>query len=505
MNTKIIIGAAILAMLLLGGIFTSPGSVVYQKNADTLITTGTMNTGTPKDLYLSPDQMTDIPVDGSRFANASGYLRVEITPNTKYCTYTLYKETGFISNSLWETYYASSLINDLKYDVKVTQPGGAITTRTGLNPNDLSNIKIQLQANPAAPTKEVYLQINGQNANLGQTSCDDRTDFVILRFGGNTYAMKSDEYKIRLNTLVSYSYGIPTSLNMGAVYDMFNALSNPSSLLRYDKALDLTAVSQLQAKYQEPQLGNAQVQISAPFWAYKTIIYEKTPEGRASGASCTIQKAEAGQNTYATLKYTNIGDSSVFFYVPTAGDYQVSGVSQSSGSVASGSSVTEYLPVSAITPKNPATFNIQIKGQSGIATDVACTGEIVASGSGIQPPINPQTQQNQSNQTCLPFVQKTAMTAVGGVNVFGLNLGGTQVSSCVWDFTSLGIIILIAAAALFKMGKGEEAKAVAIAGFALIVLSLVADNALLLALGGGGLFLIALVVVAAYIAVKFLL
>jgi hypothetical protein len=101
-------------------------------------------------------------------------------------------------------------------------------------------------------------------------------------------------------------------------------------------------------------------------------------------------------------------------------------------------------------------------------------------------------------------VQKVSTATVGGVNIpFIGNIGGTAQQSCVWDFTILGIALLAGAALLFKMGRGQEAKAVGIAGLALLILSFVADNATLLALGGAGILAIAAVVAVAYIVLRF--
>jgi hypothetical protein len=121
---------------------------------------------------------------------------------------------------------------------------------------------------------------------------------------------------------------------------------------------------------------------------------------------------------------------------------------------------------------------------------------IADSSCGSKPP------DNSTNSTCYPFVQKVNTQVVGGVNLFGWQIGGETVTNCVWDFPILGAGLLILAAILYKLRRVKEGKAVGIAGLLLIVLSFVADNALLLALGGTGIFLIAVVVVAAYIALR---
>jgi hypothetical protein len=112
----------------------------------------------------------------------------------------------------------------------------------------------------------------------------------------------------------------------------------------------------------------------------------------------------------------------------------------------------------------------------------------------VVPPIN-QT-------SCLPIVQKINTQQVGAVSFFGITFGGTTVQSCVWDFPILAAALLVLAGALLLMKKEKYAKVVGIVGLLLLVLSFVADNATLLALGGMGIFLIAIVAVAAYIALR---
>ena len=110
--------------------------------------------------------------------------------------------------------------------------------------------------------------------------------------------------------------------------------------------------------------------------------------------------------------------------------------------------------------------------------------------------------QDGTSATCYPLVQKTNNIAVGGITLFGFNFGGSVVQTCVWDFTVLGAILLAIAALLYKK-RQKEAKALGIAGIVLLVLSFVADNALLIALGGSGIFLIAVVIAVAYVALRF--
>lgn len=104
--------------------------------------------------------------------------------------------------------------------------------------------------------------------------------------------------------------------------------------------------------------------------------------------------------------------------------------------------------------------------------------------------------------TCLPYVQKQNTEVVGGINLFGFVIGGTTVQTCVWDFTVLGIALIGLALVLYKLRRVQEGKALGLAGVLLIVFSFVADNALLLALGGTGIFLIALVAAVAYIIIR---
>jgi hypothetical protein len=104
--------------------------------------------------------------------------------------------------------------------------------------------------------------------------------------------------------------------------------------------------------------------------------------------------------------------------------------------------------------------------------------------------------------SCYPIVQKINTQQVDVVSFFGLTFGGTTVQKCVWDFPVLAVALLGIAGALLLMKKPKYAKVVGIVGLLLLVLSFVADNATLLALGGMGIFLIALVAVAAYVALR---
>lgn len=111
-----------------------------------------------------------------------------------------------------------------------------------------------------------------------------------------------------------------------------------------------------------------------------------------------------------------------------------------------------------------------------------------------------------SPSACLPYVQKTSTQTVGGFNFLGLQIGGTQVQSCVYDFTVLGAILLIIGALVYRFAKlPVEGKVLGIAGVLLIFLSFIADNALLVLLGGSGIFLIIVAGVVIYLFVKFAL
>jgi hypothetical protein len=104
---------------------------------------------------------------------------------------------------------------------------------------------------------------------------------------------------------------------------------------------------------------------------------------------------------------------------------------------------------------------------------------------------------------CLPFVQKQTTQVIGGITIpFLGNIGGTVVGSCVWDFTLLGFAMLGLAFVLMRMHKPKYAQVVGIAGIAMILLSFIGDNALLLALGGGGIFLIFLVIAVVYLVIR---
>jgi hypothetical protein len=118
--------------------------------------------------------------------------------------------------------------------------------------------------------------------------------------------------------------------------------------------------------------------------------------------------------------------------------------------------------------------------------------------------MNDQCVQVCGNQTttCLPIVQKATTQQVGATSFFGFTFGGTTVQSCVWDFPVLAAVLLVAAGILLAMKKEKYAKVVGITGLALLVLSFVADNALLLALGGTGILFIAVVAAAAYIVIR---
>lgn len=112
--------------------------------------------------------------------------------------------------------------------------------------------------------------------------------------------------------------------------------------------------------------------------------------------------------------------------------------------------------------------------------------------------------QNGTGGTCYPYVQKASTQTVGGISIpFLGNVGGTAVSSCVWDFASLGLALLAAAGVLLLgLKRKQEAKIVGIGGILLLVLSFVADNATQLALGGAGILIVVVVIAGGWLLVK---
>ena len=117
--------------------------------------------------------------------------------------------------------------------------------------------------------------------------------------------------------------------------------------------------------------------MAVPFYA--AVVYAPAAQGQAQVNSCTITKVAAGQQTYAQLVYTNIGETSKFFYQLTSSDYSTSGGSNSGSRIQQGSQKSENIAVSAITAGTQKIVKISISGESGITTEAICVGEVVNS------------------------------------------------------------------------------------------------------------------------------
>ena len=120
--------------------------------------------------------------------------------------------------------------------------------------------------------------------------------------------------------------------------------------------------------------------------------------------------------------------------------------------------------------------------------------------------------------TCTPLIQKKTTSYIGGI--FGF--GAVPVSTCVYDFmmigmliAALGLVIAIVGALMSRRGRGLHPVLIVgagllLSGLGLVAFSAVADNFLIVALGGLGVlalgvvvFLIVLAVLVLYALVKF--
>lgn len=120
-----------------------------------------------------------------------------------------------------------------------------------------------------------------------------------------------------------------------------------------------------------------------------------------------------------------------------------------------------------------------------------------------------QPTKNDSS-TCLPFLQKETSKVQGGYTIpyLNWNFGGTESKSCDWDYFPIGIfLIILGIIPLSNAKKGEKNKLalgimLMFIGAILLVLSFISENALLLYLGGGGIFLLAVGAIIIFVVLK---
>ena len=115
---------------------------------------------------------------------------------------------------------------------------------------------------------------------------------------------------------------------------------------------------------------------------------------------------------------------------------------------------------------------------------------------------------------CIPLLQKQITTTVGGLNLFGLiQFGGTPVNSCVVDPFGIGIILVgiglllsVAGGVMMKGGRIHPLLLIGglllLAGLASIAFSVIADNALIAALGGYFVIVMTILAVVIFVLVK---
>lgn len=125
---------------------------------------------------------------------------------------------------------------------------------------------------------------------------------------------------------------------------------------------------------------------------------------------------------------------------------------------------------------------------------------------GPQPP--PPPQPPQPNITaCFPLFQQLDQQTTGGFNLFGVNFGGTQVSTCDWNYTGIGGILAVIGLVIALYGvKSEEEDyrniglLLLIAGLMLVGLAFAGANTGLLILLG----LLAVVAIMGFVVFKIL-
>jgi len=486
------------------------GGFIYQKEADTLTTTGTMNLGTQKTFYLQNTDRNIIHVDGDIFANASGEVTVNLIQKSKYCIYNMQLTSNFLG--LVQEYEATSVENGLKFDAKITTPNG------NTEKNDISAFEavlpINLPANPDRLGVIPVLTIKPSDATLGRSNCDDRNSFSIIVLNNNYYTVKRAEYKDKIAQFQSSAWGAGL-----AIPKLTDLLINPSSYLRYDQPMDATQMlTTSKAQYIENNLGNTLVEITVPYWAYNTVVWQKLPEGKAGNVACSFEDANPGKLTYFHLSFTNVGETSKFWYKFTENDYGTTDGFTTS-QIAAGTATNLAIPVTATTQtKDNAKAKVTLTGESGLTAEIYCYGDIV---SDVVIPPKPictpplvwnGVECSAKNDTmtpavCMPFIQKSVTSFPTPIlGWFGL---GSSVTNCVWDYVGIGALILAFGLITFFYGENKDkpdtkklGTAAMILGVCLIVGMTFFESTVLSYFGGNGILLIIVLIVALYVAIK---
>lgn len=569
-----VIGIIALLLLLVSGLYlynntnlsSSSGGLTYNYNSDdTLLSTGYMNlkeeTGNnggteftlTKDIPPS-DNVKSFQLSDNKFVNTSGNVKVTIKQDPKKCNYVVSRayQSGNVGVDIlraFEIYQIGNPTQSADYQVSVNTPNGNVIGTKKYNPFGAVYDRIPLPTNPDNPTQQNYLQVTSADASQGSQDCIQNSGFYILATHNTVIPIKKEAYdsltsSCKFDLLGAFTFTLSNDIMCYA--QLSNVLNDPNSRFSsYNvKGLDnvYNVISQQhgnsQIYYENSNLGNAIVKIGVPLWAYDTIVYEKIPKGLAQQVgTCTLQDSYTGRTTYGTFTYTNVGDTSTFYYSVSGPDYSVSGLGNSGVAVQNGQSKTENFE--AVPNKiGDLSLIINVKGGLGNTVPITCTGKGVDKNIAIDQPVSPNvcptsfaiesggmcickdngTPYNSSKGcpgqylSCPAFIMKKHVDTINSqLSVSSLLFGAgepTILQSCDWDYWFFGLVLFALSVIIYLYGIKEKNEQTSKIGLALgavsgiiLVLSFISSNALSILLGGFG---IVLIIVAAII-VKFLL
>ena len=109
---------------------------------------------------------------------------------------------------------------------------------------------------------------------------------------------------------------------------------------------------------------------------------------------------------------------------------------------------------------------------------------------------------------CLPIIQKQSTSTVGGFNLLGAMIGGTTISSCSTDYSTIALIVLAAGIAMFFYGDNKNKPDFKVIGLNMVIFGAVVwmgmqfyESTFLSYFGGNGIILLAILGLVIYYAV----